>query len=102
MLSPGGGAGNQAAAASTVKAVTPTLIKAMLAYEAGSKEFQALNRAIAALAPVFGKPDAQNTVPAAIAQMVQNAKQGGPIASAPPPGLATAPIGAESPSPGPV
>ena len=37
MLSPGGGAGNKAAAVQTVKALLPVLLHASIAFEAGSK-----------------------------------------------------------------
>jgi hypothetical protein len=86
MLSPGGGAGNKAAAVQQVKAATPALLIAMMAFEPGSKEFQALNRALSALGPVFGKAEGSNMVPAGIAAMAQASKKG-PLSAAPPPGL---------------
>ena len=86
MLSPGGGAGNKAAAIQQVKAVIPALLMASMAFESGSKEQQALLRAISAVNPVFGKAEGSNMVPAALATMAQSAKQG-PLSAAPPPGL---------------
>jgi len=86
MLSPGGGAGNKAAATQQVKAVIPALLVASMAFEAGSKEQQALLRAISSLNPIFGKAEGSNMVPAGLATMAQAAKQG-PLSAAPPPGL---------------
>src|ERR1700679_4139635 len=82
MMSPGGGAGNKAAATQQVKAVIPALLVASMAFEAGSKEQQALLRAISSLNPMFGKAEGANMVPAGLATMAQAAKQG-PL-SAPP------------------
>lgn len=95
MLSPGGGAGNKAAAVQQVKAVMPAIMMAMMAFEAGSKEQQALNRALSALGPIFGKAEGTNLVPAALATMAQANKQG-PLSAAPPPGL----VSNNSPPPG--
>jgi len=90
MLSPGGGAGNKAAAVQSVKAVMPMLLKASMAFEAGSKEQQALLRAMSSLNPIFGKAEGANMVPAGLAQMAMANKQG-PLSAAPPPGLASNP-----------
>lgn len=87
MLSPGAGAGNKAAATQQVKAVIPALLIASMAFESGSKEQQALLRAIQSLNPIFGRAEGQNMVPAGLATMAQAAKQG-PLSAAPPPGLA--------------
>ncbi len=90
-MAPGGGAGMRAAAISGIKAVMPMLYKGLQATEPGSKENQALLRALSALNPIFGKPDPVNTVPAAVQQIAQAAKgNAGPLAGAPPPGLAPA------------
>lgn len=86
MLSPGGGAGNKAAATQQVKAVIPALLVASMAFDAGSKEQQALLRAISSLNPIFGKAEGSNMVPAGLATMAQASKQG-PLSAAPPPGL---------------
>ena len=95
MMSPGGGAGNKAAAVQSVKAVMTILLKASMAFEAGSKEQQALLRAMSSLNPIFGKAEGSNMVPAGLAQMAMLAKQG-PMSSAPPPGL----ISNNAPPPG--
>jgi hypothetical protein len=95
MMSPGAGAGNKAAAVQSVKAVMPMLLKASMAFEAGSKEQQALLRSISSLNPIFGKAEGTNMVPAGLAQMAMAAKQG-PMSSAPPPGL----ISNNAPPPG--
>ena len=98
MLSPGGGAGNKAAAVATIKAVMPALYTGMMAFEPGSKENQALLRALSALNPIFGKSDQANMVPAALQQLAAAPGAGkGPMSAAPPPGLAKAPPGAEPP-----
>jgi hypothetical protein len=86
MLSPGGGAGNKAAAIQQVKAVMPALLHAASAFESGSKEQQALLRSVSALNPIFGKAEGSNMVPAGLATMAQATKQG-PLSAAPPPGL---------------
>lgn len=86
MLSPGGGEGNKAAAVQSIKALMPGILKASMAFEAGSKEQQAILRAVAALNPIFGKAEGANMVPAGLAAMAMQAKQG-PLSAAPPPGL---------------
>lgn len=86
MLSPGGGAGNKAAATQQVKAVIPALLVASMAFDAGSKEQQALLRAISSLNPIFGKAEGANMVPAGLATMAQAAAKG-PLSAAPPPGI---------------
>jgi hypothetical protein len=103
MQSPGGGAGNRAAAIASIKAVMPLILKAAMAFDAGSKEQQAVLRAVQSLNPIFGKAEGENLVPAGIQQIAQAARSHSPIAGAPPPGLAPgAPAGggdagAESP-----
>lgn len=92
MLSPGGGAGNAAAATARIKGFIGPLLEAAMAFPAGSKEQQAIINSYRALTPVFGKADAgsPNMVPAALqALATQGAK--GPLSAAPPPGLATSP-----------
>lgn len=86
MAAPGGGAGNTAAAVAMLKAIMPALYKVLMAFPPGSKENNAVMRALTALGPVFGKAEEQNMVPSAIAQLAQAAK-GGPLAAAPPPGI---------------
>lgn len=102
MLSPGGGAGNKAAAVQQIKVVLPALLLASMAFEAGSKEQQAVLRAVSALNPVFGKAEGTNMVPAGLATMAQ-ASAKGPMSAAPPPGLSpspTPPPGMGMPGPG--
>lgn len=86
MLSPGAGAGNKAAATQQVKAVIPALLVASMAFDPGSKEQQALLRAISSLNPIFGKAEGANMVPAGLATMAQAAAKG-PLSAAPPPGI---------------
>ena len=98
-MSPGRGAGNEAAADAMIKAVIPALHKAMSAYEIGSKKYAAVLNAIRALTANFGKEQQGAMVPAAIMQMAQAAKSGGPMGTAPPPPIApqepSGPPGAE-------
>lgn len=91
MLSPGAGAGNKAAAVQTIKALMPGLLKAAMAFEGGSKEQQAILRAVSSLNPVFGKAEGANMVPAGLAALAMEAKKGQPTA-APPPGLKPSPV----------
>jgi hypothetical protein len=91
MMSPGGGAGNKAAAVQQIKAVLPALLLASMAFEGGSKEQQAVLRAVQSLNPIFGKAEGSNMVPAGLASMAQASKQGPPSA-APPPGLKPSPV----------
>jgi hypothetical protein len=103
MMSPGGGAGNKAAAVQQIKAVMPALLIGAMAFEGGSKEQQAILRAVSALNPIFGKAEGANMVPAGLATMAQAAKQG-PLSAAPPPGLSPgggAPPGIDALTPGP-
>lgn len=90
MLSPGGGAGNAAAAVQSIKAVLPAILKASMAFPAGSKEQQAILRAVASLNPIFGKAEGENMVPAGLQAMAMQAKSG-PMSAAPPPGLTANP-----------
>ncbi len=87
MLSPGGGDGNKAAAMQQVKIAIKPLLLASMAFEPGSKEQQALLRAVAALNPIFGKAEGTDMVPAGLAAMAQANKKG-PLSAAPPPGSA--------------
>ena len=86
MMSPGGGAGNKAAATQMVKTAIPQLLLASMAFETGSKEQQTLLRAIQALNPLFGKAAGTNMVPAGLDAIARANKQG-PLSAAPPPGL---------------
>ncbi len=87
MLSPGGGAGNRAAAVQQVKAVLPALLHASMAFDAGSKEQQALIRAVQSLNPIFGKAEGAQMVPAGLQAMAMAQKGGGGMSAAPPPGV---------------
>ena len=87
MMSPGAGAGNRAAATQQIKAVMPALLMSAMAFESGSKEQQAILRAISSLNPIFGKAEGQNMVPAGLASMAAAARGGGPLSAAPPPGI---------------
>jgi hypothetical protein len=91
MVSPGGGAGQKAAAMGDIKAVMRTLQMRMLAFEPGSKEFQALMRALSALNPMFGQATGADLGPAAIRSMAATQNTGGPLAGVPPPGVASPP-----------
>jgi hypothetical protein len=87
MLSPGAGAGSRAAAIQTVKSLIPGLLATSSAFEAGSKEQQAILRAVSALNPLFGRAEGPNMVPAGLAVLGQQARQG-PPGAAPPPAMA--------------
>jgi hypothetical protein len=91
MMSPGAGAGNEAAADATIKALIPGLHKAMAAYPVGSKKYAAVLNALRALTANFGREESTPMVPAALQQLAMAAKSGGPMQGAPPPGLAPAP-----------
>jgi hypothetical protein len=86
MMSPGGGAGLKADARTKIQVAHQALLLATNAFEMGSKEQQALLRAVTAL-NVFGKTEGTSMVPAGIAAMAQASKRGPPV-GAPPPGVA--------------
>lgn len=95
VLSPGGGAGNQAAAAGILKSVIPFLHNALTALPVNSPQYKAVDKALASLTPVFGAPQEGNVVPASILAMAQAAKSGSmPLANAAPPLAASPPPGA--------
>ena len=92
MVSPGGGAGNQAAAMVGVKKCHDALTGYLNAFPTGTKEQQALFRALSALNTIV-KDSAQETSAAATRQMLQQgASTGGPLAGAPPPGVIPGPM----------
>src|SRR5579863_4678987 len=62
MMSPGSGAGNQAAPLAKIKGMTTHLVNAMLAWPVGSKEFMAVQRAVESLAGLVGKAQVTNMV----------------------------------------
>jgi hypothetical protein len=86
MLSPGGGAGNKAAATQQVKAVIPALLMASMAFESGSKEQQSLLRAIQSLNPIFGKAERRQHGPGGPCHDLGASKRGR-YRRPPPPGL---------------
>lgn len=91
MLSPGGGAGSQAAAVAKIATVSEQIKEAMMAFDTQSKEFQSCMRAITALNSVAGTKKADDLAPAA---NMQNRAMGGkpnPLAGAAPPGIAGPP-----------
>ena len=100
-MSPGDGAGRRAAAMQSVKALLEPMLVASMAFEPGSKEQQALIRAVQSLNPLFGRAQPGGMVPAALQSMAQaNAK--GPMSGGPPPGIApspTPPAGMGKPAP---
>ena len=98
MTAPGAGAGNEAAAVASVKAIMPQLYRALTAFPPGSKQNKAVLSAVQALNPIFSAEPGSALVPAAIQQMAQQAKAGGPLQGAPAPGIANAPpSGGETP-----
>lgn len=100
-LSPGAGAGNQAAASAILKSVIPSLHQALMAFAPNSPTYKAVDKALAALTPVFGAQQGQNLVPAAILQQAQAAKSGAsPISSAAPPLAPAPPPGQSAPGGG--
>ena len=81
-----------------VKALLPALLTASMAFEGGSKEQQALIRAVSALNPIFGKAEGERMVPAALQQMMQESVKG-PTGGQPPPPGPMPPPGAKPPGP---
>jgi hypothetical protein len=103
MVSPGGGAGNQAAARGILKSVIPSLHQALMVFPVNGPEYKAIDRALAALTPAFGKSADGNLVPAALLQQANAVKQGGgsPLGGSAPPLSPSPPPGAEGPPGGP-
>lgn len=77
-VSPGGGAGQSAAASASIKAIMPILHKSLSAFEVGSKEYMSVMGAIQKLTGTFSKPSGSNLVPAALQQIMGAAKSGAP------------------------
>jgi hypothetical protein len=100
-LSPGDGAGRRAAAIHKVKMLLPALLTASMSFEAGSKEQQALIRAVSALNPIFGKAEGENMSPAALQQMMRESIKGPAGSQPPPPGAMMPPGKPPGPSMGP-
>ena len=103
VLSPGGGAGNQAAASGILKSIIPALHNALSAFPVNSPQYKAVDKALAALTPAFGAPQDSNIVPASIMALAQAAKAGkSPLSNAAPPLAASPPpqaAGGPSPMP---
>lgn len=100
MVSPGGGAGNMAAAMVGVKRAHAALTGYLTAFPAGSKEQQAMFRALAALNTIVKDAPAETSAASQRQNDVQGASTSGPLAGAPPPGVASAPLPAPPPMPG--
>lgn len=86
MLSPGASAGAKAAAAAKIKACMRNIQIAGLAFDAGTKEFNAVMGALRTLNGIFGKPSDQDTDQASRQQMAQPPPS--PLAGMPPAGAA--------------
>jgi hypothetical protein len=91
MVAPGGGAGNQAAAGALVSKAFDVLKAVFAGFPNGSKEQQAVMRAMSALNPLFGTEKAAETSGAAGRQMVAMGAPGNPLAGTPSPGIQSAP-----------
>lgn len=88
MLSPGGGAGSQAAAMAKIATVNEQIKEAMMAFDTNSKEFQSCMRAITALNSVAGTKKADDLAPASNMQSRTMGGRPAPLAGSPPPGIA--------------
>ena len=77
----------RASAMNEVRTANDVLLHALNSFDQGSKEMQAILRAITALNTIGGKATGANMVPAGIAAMAQ-ASNRGPPTTAPPPGVA--------------
>lgn len=88
------------ASRAVIQSVIPQLHKALMALPVNSPEYQAVDKALAALTPKFGQPDGKNLVPAAILQQANAAKSGAtPLAASAPPLAPAPPPGGEAPNP---
>jgi hypothetical protein len=92
MTSPGGGAGMQAAAMIGIKRAHTALTGYLSALPAGSKEQQALFRALSALNTIVKDAPPETSAASQRQNDQQGASLGGPLAGAPPPGVASAPL----------
>lgn len=87
-LSPGAGAGNEAAASADILEAIPMLTKHLNSFPIGDKRRQALMRAVTALEAHFGKSVDEALRPAAITKMARAAQSGqSQPHTAPPPGM---------------
>jgi len=98
MVSPGNNAGSKAAAMGKIKACMRTIQIAGLAFEPGSKEFNAIQGSLRTLNGIFGKPSETDLAPAARRQIAEAPKP--PLAGSPPPGLGGGPPKPMMPPPG--
>ena len=90
MLSPGGGAGNEEKAKASISKAMDILKMALIAFPAQSKEFQVISRSINSLNPLFGSGKSVELASAGGKQLMEGPSPG-PLAGAPPPGIASAP-----------
>jgi hypothetical protein len=88
-LSPGQGAGHEAAAIADIKACIPTLLKSLNAFKIGDKRRLALQQAVTRLESNFGQSQDEDLTPAAAQRIGAAAKPGGGLAghNMPPPGI---------------
>src|SRR6516164_11808577 len=100
MVSPGGGAGNLASAISQIKTVHTALTKHLNAFPAGSKEQQAVFRALQALNTVIKDAPPENSKAAVQSMLHGGASAGGPLAGTPPGGVASPPLSPTNPGAG--
>jgi hypothetical protein len=93
MVAPGRGIGNQRSAEGRASRAIDILKAILFAFPNGSKESQAIYRAIMSLNPLFGTRSAGDTGEAANHQMSQMGTQPNPqLAGAPSPGPQLAPL----------
>jgi hypothetical protein len=92
MTSPGAGAGMQAAAMMGVRAAHHALMGYLTSFPDGSPEQQALFRAVTALNRIVKDAPPETSAAARRQNDQQGASLGGPLAGAPPPGVASAPL----------
>jgi hypothetical protein len=88
-MSPGGGAGHEAAAIADIKSTIPILMKSANVFPVGDKRRQALLRSVMALEANFGKSDTDDLTGAAAQRIGNAAKSGQGLQghNMPPPGI---------------
>ena len=97
MMSPGGGAGNIANAKTLVNRAFDVLKSVLNAFPNGSREQQAVMRAMTSLNPLFGTEKAAETGQAAARQFINAGSGANPLAGSPSPGVLSAPLGPRAP-----
>lgn len=97
MTAPGGGAGNIAAATSLISKAYDVLKSTLNAFPNGSKEGQAVMRAMSSLHPLFGTAKAAETGTAAGRQFINMGAPPSALAGTPSPGIQSGPLGAKVP-----